>query len=264
MVPQASAQSCAVGSPARPARTARPRRRPRGGRRRGRRRTGPCRSGRGSVGACRRPRSRRRCRRGAGRRRRTRPAPARPSCRARRSRCGRRRRRAGGDRLDHRQRGPGGHRRHQAEVGRDARRGVQAVRRDAAPDQVEPRGGAQDRGRGVGEVPHLGPQPGGLGDGEGLAEGLLLGVVGGVLGLVAAREVRPDPGDPPVPGPLAGARRRRPARPSRPRGAAAGQPGVDLELQPRRTAGGARPGAISSSSAREYAVTSTSAAIAAA
>jgi hypothetical protein len=45
-------------------------------------------------------------------------------------------------------------------------------------------------------VTHLGAQAGSLGDPESLVEALLLEVVGGVLRLLAAREVRPDAGDP--------------------------------------------------------------------
>ena len=68
-------------------------------------------------------------------------------------------------------------------------------------------------------------------------EGLLLRVVGGVVGLVAAGEVRPDAGDPDRAGLLGVGRgrldQRRPVRAVAP---AAAEPGVDLELHPRRDA----------------------------
>ncbi len=79
------------------------------------------------------------------------------------------------------------------------------------------------------------------------SEGRLLGVVGGVLGLVGAGEVGPQPDHPPRPGPLAGQRRGAHRAGQSASGAAAGQPGVDLELDAgegvRVAAGGGAPGA---------------------
>ena len=213
MVPHASAQSWAVGSPSTGRRrTARPR--PGGGRSPPRSTTNWSMQTRPRIGRRLPPtRPRRRCRRGAGRRRRS-PTGTRPTW----SSC------VGG---------PGvavGDRRRPAAIcltrasrartviagtrprsGGVAGRRVEAVDRDAAADQVEAGARAQERGRRVGEVPHLGPQPGSLGERERLAEGRLLRVVGGVVGLVAAGEVGPDAGDRPA---ARAPRRRGPPRPA--------------------------------------------------
>ena len=77
----------------------------------------------------------------------------------------------------------------QAEVPGVTGCGVKAVRRQPAAHHVVASRRSKQRGRGVGEVPHLGPQPNSLGDGERRFEGRLLGVVGGVVRLVAAGEV---------------------------------------------------------------------------
>ncbi len=149
---------------------------------------------------------------------------------------------AGRDVLGQRQPRPRRHRRQQSEVGGVPGRRVEAVRRDAAADQVEPGARPQDRGGGVGQVAHLRPQPGRLGDGECVTEGAFLRVVRGVVGLVAAGEVGPDAGDGPVPALLTGAGLADHGRPVGGGGAAAGEAGVDLELEPGRAAGVADPG----------------------
>ena len=82
----------------------------------------------------------------------------------------------------------------------------------------------------------LGAQADVLGAGERLAEGLLLGVVGRVVGLVAAREVGPDAGHPPPTLGLACAGGLHEVWPVVEGRSAAGQPGVDLELEPGRSA----------------------------
>ena len=108
---------------------------------------------------------------------------------------------------------------------------------------------------------YLGPQAGVRGDRERVEEAPLLQVVGGVVGLVAAGEVRPDAGD-------AGAARAfvlggpgdqvRPVVERRP---AAGQAGVDLELD--AWGSDASPAATTwSRRSTVYAVMSTSASIA--
>ena len=137
------------------------------------------------------------------------------------------------DRLGERERR--GHRHRGAQVGvvGGVGRGVEAERRQPDAHQVEPAAGAQDRGGGVGEVTYLGSQAGLLGDPESLVEALLLEVVGGVLRLLAAREVRPDAGDPGPAGALVLGRAGDQARPVVEGRATAGEPGVDLELHAR-------------------------------
>ncbi len=172
--------------------------------------------------------------------------------------------RAGVDVLDEGQPATHGHGRDQPQVGGATRRRVEAVGRDAAAHEVEAGRGSQDRGRRVGEVAHLRVEPGRCCQRQGVPEGRLLGVVGGVLRLVAGREVRPDAGEGDATLALEVARRGEQVVPLRPRRTPAGEPGVDLDLHARSEPGAGQRRRARSSSATEYAVTSMSAATAAA
>ncbi len=146
--------------------------------------------------------------------------------------------------LDHGEPGPGGHRGRETEPGGGVhvRRRREPVGGQAAADQVEVGAGPGQGGRGVGQVAHLGTQPGPLGKGQRLPERLFLAVVGRVVRLVGAGEVGPDAGDHDVPGLLGQARSPDHGRPLRGGGTATAQSGVHLELQPRAAAG--RPGRV--------------------
>ena len=101
--------------------------------------------------------------------------------------------------------------------------------------------GAVERGRRVGQVAHLGPQPGALGDLERLAKTPACRPLTGGRGRRRRRRSgstrrRPAPRRRPRPW-----RPRRTGRASRRGCAAAGQAGVGLEVQPGGTPGGAAP-----------------------
>ena len=130
---------------------------------------------------------------------------------------------AGGDRLAHRQPGAHGHRRAQAEP-RGARRAPgrgRTTRCRTGPGRSAPTGA----GRAAAELARWrtsGSSPAAAASVERLAEGRLLGVVGGVVGLVAGGEVRPDAGD------------RDPARPPRASAARANRSSQSARAAPPR------------------------------
>ena len=242
MVPQARAQSSAVGSPAVPgpkSTTSSPGAAPSSpGRRRGRRRTGPCRSGRGSGVACRRPRPRRRSRHGAARRRRTPAGPGPHACRPARSRCGRRRRRRprgcdlvsasgavtviAGSRPRSGLRPGAGSRPYAAMPQRT--RSKRLLGRSSAPPELA-------RWRTSGRRPARSAPA------SASRKARSWSSLAGWRRLVGGREVRPDAGDPPHAVGLPGAGCGEELGPELGGRAAAGQAGVDLELD---AGGGAR------------------------